>query len=272
MNKAMLTRSCHAAMKKASKHAPALLVGVGVVSIVSTAILAIKATPKAVEVLDKGKRDLDLVENLDPEYHEDEEKKREIWEIRKRMCKQFAKIYWKTAANAAVGVTAIIFAYKTQQKRTLAISAAYALASQELIDWKEAARELKIMKKGDEQKIRDNLVKKKVERSEKSRAAGQNVIFTGSGDDLFLDEWSGQVFKSSVVEVEKAVNAWNAQMLNEDEVTLNDLYYLLGIPEVPAGDLGFESGHGTVGVIFGSSFVNDRAYITMGFDRQPMIL
>ena len=267
MNKATLQKACRGFMKKASKHSPAILAGIGVVSIVSTAIFAVKATPKATQVLDEGKDDIERIKE-DDDFTEDE-KKLEIREIRKQMCIEFAKLYWKAAANAALGTTAIIFAYRTQNKRNLALSAAYALAAQELTDWKETARELKILNKGNEQKIRDKMTEKKVERAKDSN---KQVIFTGTGEDLFIDDWSGQVFKSSVVEVEKAVNEWNSQMLMYDQVTLNDLYYLLKIPEVPAGDLGFESGHGTVGVIFGSSLVGDKAYITMGFDRQPTIL
>lgn len=271
MNKAAIQKVCKKTVRTASKHAPALLIGVGVVSVVSTAVLAIVASPKAVKVLDDGKDAIDeATEDLESDPEELKQAKREI---KKEMAKDLAKIYWKTAANAAIGITAIIFAYRTQKKRTVAIGAAYALAVQELNDWKETARELKILNKNNEQKIRDSLVKKKVERADdKAKSNRQQVIFTGNGEDLFIDDWSGQVFKSSVVEVEKAVNEWNNKMLLEDQVTLNDLYFTLGIPEVPAGDLGFESSHGIVDVMFGSSFVNGKAYITMGFDRQPMPL
>lgn len=271
MNKAALQKACKKTVATASKHAPALLIGVGVVSIVSTAILAVVATPKAIEVLEDGK---DAIDQATEDLESDPERlKKELWEIRKEMCKRFAKIYWKTAANAAIGATAVIFAYRTQKKRTLAVGAAYALAVRELNDWKETARELKILNKNNEQKIRDSLVKRKVERAEQNiKSNKQQVIFTGGGEDLFIDDWSGQVFKSSVTDVEKAVNEWNNKMLLEDEVTLNDLYFSLGIPEVPAGDLGFESSHGIVKVMFGSSFVNGKAYITMGFDRQPIPL
>jgi hypothetical protein len=61
-------------------------------------------------------------------------------------------------------------------------------------------------------------------------------------------------------------------MLREDQVTLNDLYYLLGIKEVPAGDLGFEASYGLVDVVYGSALVDGKAYITMAFDREPRLL
>ena len=273
MNSVAIKQVLKKATKSASKHAPVILIGVGVASIVSTAVLAVIATPKAVKVLDDGKNEIDDIS--ESEELTEVEKNDEIKEIRKEMCKQFAKLYWKAAANAVIGGTAIVFAYKTQKKRTLAISAAYSLACKELLDWKETAKELKILNKNNEQKIRDAMVKKKVERAKKPDSkdkTSSKVIFTGKGEEYFIDDWSGQVFKSSVTEVQKAVNEWNQQMLTYDQVTLNDLYYILGIPQVPAGDLGFESSHGCVEVIFGSSFVDDRAYITMGFDRQPMLL
>ena len=272
MNSTAIKQMVKKATKSASKHAPVILIGVGVASIVSTAVLAVMATPKAVKVLDDGHDEIDKISNDD--HIDEKEKTAEIKEIRKEMCKQFAKLYWKAAANAVIGGTAIIFAYRTQKKKTIAISAAYSIAAKELLDWKETAKELKILNKNNEQKIRDVMAKKKVDRVKKKQETDKTsskVIFTGKGEEYFIDDWSGQVFKSSVTEVQKAVNEWNQQMLTYDQVTLNDLYYILGIPQVPAGDLGFESGHGCVEVIFGSTFVYDKSYITMGFDRQPML-
>ena len=260
MNTAGLQKVFKSAIKSASKNAPLIMTCVGVVSIVSTAILAVTATPKAMDVIENGRDILD-----DKEITAEEAK-----QVRKQMILRIAKCYWKPAASAALGITAVIFANRIQHKRYLGLASAYAISIKELADWKETARELKLINKNGEQKIRDKLAEKKVK--EAKDKPKQQVIFTGTGDDLFMDEWSGQIFKSSVTEVDRAVNDWNGKMLREDQVTLNDLYYLLGIKEVPAGDLGFEASYGLVDVVYGSALVDGKAYITMAFDRQPRLL
>ena len=241
------------------KHSPEILTGLGIASIFGTAALAVAATPKAIAVKDLADEQVDHIESQDGP-------KEDIREIRKAMYIKMAKLYWKPAVTAAVGTTSLIFAHKIHTKRHLALASAYAITAKELSDFKEAARELKVLNKNNEQKINDHLVKKKVERA---KSKNKEVIFTGQGEDYFVDNWSGQIFKSSTIAVEKAVNELNSKMLREDQVTLNDLYYLLGIPEVPAGDLGFEASHGMIEVVFGSSLIDGKAYITMEFDRLP---
>lgn len=265
MNKAV-NKIIKSATRTISKYSPQILAGLGVASIVSTAVLAAKAAPKAHEISENAK---DQIERIQEKDLPEEQKKDDIREVRVAMYKRMAKLYWKPVLSGAIGATSIILGTHVQNKRHAALASAYMISVKELADFKEAARELKILNKNNEQRIKNKIVDKKVEKANENKS---QIVFTGKGEDLFIDDWSGQIFKSSTVDVERAVNEWNAKMLREDQVTLNDLYYLLNIPEVPAGDLGFESGHGPVEVIFGSSLVDDKAYITMGFDRQPMIL
>lgn len=260
MNTAGLQKVFKSAIKSASKNAPLIMTCVGVVSIVSTAILAVTATPKAMDVIENG-RDI-----LDDEKITAEEAK----QVRKQMILRIAKCYWKPAVSAALGITAVIFANRIQHKRYLGLASAYAISIKELADWKETARELKLINKNGEQKIRDKIAEKKVK--EAIDNPKQPVIITGSGDDWFMMEWTEQIFKSSITDVDRAVNDWNSQMLREDQVTLNDLFYRLGLREVPAGDVGFESAYGLIGVVYGSALVNGKAYITISFDREPRLL
>ena len=49
----------------ASKHSPEILIGFGVAGFVTTTVLAVKATPKAIQLLDDAKKEND-VDKLPP--------------------------------------------------------------------------------------------------------------------------------------------------------------------------------------------------------------
>lgn len=58
----------------------------------------------------------------------------------------------------------------------------------------------------------------------------------GQGKNLFLDEFSGRYFLSSVEEVKKAFNDFNANLMVDEELYLNDLYEHLNMEAIGIGD------------------------------------
>lgn len=264
MNTSIANKIGKRILKISAKYSPEILTGIGVVSIIGTAILAAKAVPKLQKANNIGKELIEDTEN-DPDLTPIE-RRSDIWEIRKSMYIRYAKALWKPALSGAVGIAAIIYANRKQHKTIVGLTSAYALTVQEFKDFKEAARELKLLNKNKEEKIRDKIAEKKVNKAVNSK---QPIVLTG-GDDLFIDDWSGQMFKGNSVDVEKACIELNHQMIREDRVTMNDFYYLIGIPEVPSGDLGFESVDGPLELIFGTALKDNKAYITVGFNREPM--
>lgn len=97
-----------------SKNSPAILTGIGAVGLVTTVVLAVKATPKAICLIqdhtwEKYKEE---ISNKDTEYHEwlDVEPKTYQYkaEIKKLGWKEVFKVTWKSyIPAAAVGIVTI---------------------------------------------------------------------------------------------------------------------------------------------------------------------
>lgn len=66
---------------------------------------------------------------------------------------------------------------------------------------------------------------------------GPSIEYTGNGDELFLEGWSGRLFYSSQEAVQEAQDKINDQYRAYEEVYLNDYYRALGIAETGMGDM-----------------------------------
>lgn len=266
MNGAMIRAGIQTVTKALQKNAPAIAAGIGVASIFTTAVLAIKSTPEAHAVTEDGKAALEEAREV---YSDPEEYKQECKQIRKTMAKQYVKLYWPAAASAAIGTASIIFSHRVSTKRNMALASAYAITLSEYREFRKQAREMKLISPEKEHQIKDNINKKRIIESKNEPILG----VSGSGRELFFDSWSGQKFYSTVNEVTKAVNEFNFELNREMDKPINDLYYKLGIRQVPAGDLYYDCDHGPIEVSFGSVFIEEdgKSYITMDFDREPRL-
>lgn len=193
------------------KNETSILIGVGLAGFVSSTIAATKATPKAMAMRM-------YIEDDHPLEFKDE-------------VKVVAKCYWPVALGLAASAACIIFAHKMDLKKNATILAAYTLSESRLIDYKKAVN--KIIGDKDKEKIKDEEAKTRlnmVDHVESWQIAG------ATGDYLCFDSMSGQMFKSNIEKIRKAVNDLNSTLLNEDYVYLNDLYYNLGIKRIAIGD------------------------------------
>lgn len=263
MNTDLILKTGKNALKVLTKHRSEILAGVGVLSIVSTAILTAKAVPK----VQKTKQICDeMEEDAEKNAESAEELKQELREIRKIRFIRYARDLWKPVCSGTAGCVAIVLSVRSYRKTISGVTGAYILATQEIKDLKDAARELKIVNKNQEHKIREKVAEKKVDRALKKN---KPVVFVGNGEDLFIDDWSQQIFKSDMKTVNEACIKLNYQMLNEDTVTMNDFYYLLGIPQAPCGDLVFDSIDGPLELDPDTVLKDDKAYIVCKFNRMP---
>ena len=56
MQKPNLTKICRNVKTATVKHSPEILTGVGIAGMVTTTVMAVRATPKAIQLLDEEKR------------------------------------------------------------------------------------------------------------------------------------------------------------------------------------------------------------------------
>ena len=217
MNKSNMTAIIGNVKKTLSKHSPEILTGIGIAGMVTTTVLAVKATPKALMLIEEKKKE----ENTD-----------------KLTVGETIKVTWKcyipSVVTGALSTTCLIGANSVHARRGAALATAYKLSETALSEYREKVVETLGEKK--EQTVREKVAEKQVKENPISKS---DIIVTGNGDTRFFDPMSGRHFSSSVEKVKKAENVLNKRMLHSiyGSVSLNDLYDELDIPRTDVGDI-----------------------------------
>ena len=226
------------------KNSPAILTGLAVAGFVTTIVLACKATPKAKEILENAREDLDT-----PDITEEQEK-----EVKVEAAKELAKTVAPAVIFGVATTACIIGANTVNTKRIAALSAAYKLSETALTNYKDEAKKLLGDKK--EERVREAVAQKTVSDNPPNYA---NVIETGLGDILCYDMYTAKYYKSKPASIDKAVNDFNAQLMQEDYMSLNDLHEKMGLPYSTLGDeFGWHVEDGLVEVVYTSTLTPDN--------------
>lgn len=238
MNKQNVTDFFKGIKSAATEHAPEILTGLGIAGMITTTVLAVKATPKA----------LDLIESAKEEKHEPLTKVETV------------KVAWKpyipAAVTGVVSTACLIGASSVSARRNAALTAAYQLSTTALAEYKEKVVETIGEKK--EKAIHDKMAQDKVDKNPPSKS---EVIFTGKGDTLCLDALSGRYFRSDKNKIEKAVNSLNFRMTGGIEmcISLNEFYTAIGLSQLPMGEeLGWRTDNGLIDLHYGAVLTEDN--------------
>lgn len=217
MNKPNLAEFFNNAKRTVSKHSPEILTGVGIAGMIATTVLAVRATPKALELI--------------------EEKKKEEW-VDKLKPIETVKTAWKPYIPAIVTGTAsvacLVGASSVNARRNAALATAYTLSETALREYREKVVETIGEKK--EQNVRDKVAKEQIE---KNPVTKNEVIFTEKGKSLCFDPYSARYFTNDIETIRKAANTLNEQMLHSitGYASLNDFYDEIGLPHTETGDM-----------------------------------
>jgi hypothetical protein len=222
-----------------TKNSPTILTCMAVGGLFTTVIFAVRATPKAIQIIDEHSCEIDL--NKGGIVHKNltkTEKAKLTW-----------KLYIPSALMGATTIACIIGSNSINQKRHAALATVYGLTEAAFREYKEKVVET--IGKNKELKLRDEITASNVLRNPPDE---HNVIFTGRGDTLCKDSMSGRYFKSDIEYVRRVINEVNHALLREDFISLNDFYYELGLSEIKLGDLlGWEANRGLVEITFSSA-------------------
>lgn len=213
MKKPDLSKFAKSVQALAVKHSPEILTGIGIAGMVTTTIMAVKATPKALELIQDAKY----------------EKGEELTAVEKT--KACWKCYIPAVTTGIVSSACIIGAHSVNMKRNAALATAYSLSETALKEYQEKVVETIGEKK--EEVIRDKVAKEHID---KNPVRNSEVFITEKGSTLFYDPISGRYFESDIEKIKRIVNELNAQMINEMYIPLNDLYYEIGLKTTDMGD------------------------------------
>ena len=217
--------------KEISRHSPEILTGIGIAGMISTVTLAVKATPKAMTLIEEAKK------NKEKEAHEagifskkDEKYAFELSPI--DVIKAGWKPYIATAITGVISIACIIGANSVHARRNAALATAYQLSATAINDYREKVTEIIGQEK--EHIIRDKVVEENINIPEVKPKS--NVVETFK-DVIFYDIAFGQTFYSNTEAIRKAVNDINKNMINYQYASLNDFYDLLNIQRIDIGEI-----------------------------------
>lgn len=249
MSKGNLSKFFNELQRAVTKHSPEILTGLGIAGMITTTVLAVKATPKALDLMNDKKDEL---------------------ETDKLTVKETIKTTWKCYIPATLtcvtSTACLIGASSVHLKRNAALATAYKLSESAISEYKDAVIETFGEKK--EKTVRDKAAEEKMK---KNPVSSSEVFITEKGNTLCYDAISGRYFKSDLERIKRAENALNKQLLNEMYVSLNDLYDELDLDHTKVGDeLGWKIDDGLIELYFSSQLADDGTpCIVMDYVSAP---
>ena len=202
-----------------SKNSPTILTALAVGGLFTTVIFAVKATPKAQDLLNEELENhgLSTVDMHGDKKFSDDFKP---WD----MVKITWKVYIPAACMGAATVACIIGSNSINQRRNAALATVYGLTEAAFREYKEKVVET--IGKSKELKVRDEISGDHV----KNISEDCEVILTGRGNVLCLDSF-GRLFRSDIEDIRRSINNVNQDFLNDRWISLNDWYYAIGLSE-----------------------------------------
>ena len=202
--------------KQVSKYGPEIAVGVGIAGMITTTVLAVKATPKALKLIDEAKK----------------EKAEEAVELKPT---EMVKVAWKPYVPAmisgALSIGCIVGASTVHVKRNAALATAYQLAANTLSDYKEKVIETI----GEE---REKEVLKKVDAKKVEKINSTEPSFVRKGKPLCIEPISGRPFEMDLEDVKAAINRLNYRLTGgmEECISLSEWYDEIGLKHTDVSD------------------------------------
>jgi hypothetical protein len=242
LNLSNIAKGVRTAMKK---HSPEILTGIGIAGMITTTVMAVRATPKALEIINDER--LERADN-DEKF---------IYGSTPLPIKDVIRLTWKcyipSAIVGGISVACLIGASSVNVRRNAALATAYTLSESALKEYQEKVIETIGEKK--EQSVRDSIAKDRIERDP---VTSKEVIITERGNTLCYDVISGRYFKSDIDKLKKVENELNRRMRNEMYISLNEFYYEIGLNPTSIGDdLGWDIDHGYIELSFSSQLADE---------------
>lgn len=231
------------------KRSPEILVAVGVVGTVVSAVMACKATTKIDTILDETKDQLDKIHEYagNPDVEEKynaEDAKKDTAIVYAQAGVKLAKLYAPAVGLGILSISSILASNNILRKRNMAISAALAAATQDFKDYrnrvierfgKEVDHQLRYNIKAEEieetvtdEKGKEKKVKKSIEVADPN-ASGYVKYFTRSNPYWEEDSSYVEMFLRS------QQNFANDKLKANGHLTLNEVYDMLGFHDSKAG-------------------------------------
>lgn len=197
----------HQARQFCRRNASTILTCVGGAGVVVTSVMAVRATPKALRLLEESKQ----------------EKGEELTKL--ESVRVAGPAYIPSILAGMSTIACIFGANILNQRQQAALMSAYALLDNSYKEYKNKVVEL--YGEESDKEVRAEIAKDKFE----------GVEISGEPDkQLFFDEFSGRYFETTLADVLKAEYELNRHLTEWGSAYLNDYYDLIGLPNTDYGD------------------------------------
>lgn len=242
-----ITKLAKDATKFVSDNSPTILTAMSVAGVVTTSVMAVKATPEAV-------RDIWDAESETTDILSPKDKVKLCW-----------KHYVPALTMGALTIACIISANKVSTKRNAALMSLYTFTEKSLKEYQEKVVET--FGESKEQKVRDDIAQ---DRMSNDPVSSKQVIITGGGDVLCYDTLSGRYFENNIEAIRKAQNDLNKLLLDDGYASQNEFYHLIGLPPTKLGEeLGWTS-ENLLELEFSSVLADDgRPCLSINYRVEP---
>lgn len=249
MNKQNAKDFLRRAQMSIKKHSPEILTGIGIAGMATTTVLAVKATPKAIQLIESEYGD----NNGHPVP-------------KKEVIKICWRLYIPAAIMGTLSISCLVGASSVNVRRNAALATAYKISETALTEYREKV--IETIGENKEHDIRDKIAKEKVE---KTPVNNRQVIITGKGDSLCYESISGRYFNSNIDKLKSAINELNEQLLSEMYISLTDFYSAIGLEPTSISDLlGWKLDDGIIKLYFSSQLTDDGTpCLVIDYDAPP---
>ena len=249
-----VSRSINRMRFKLKKHSPEILAVTGTIGVVTSAVMACKATTKLGTILEKTKTDMEVIrtamehpEYLEPEKYTEDDGKNDIRILYAKTGLNIIKLYAPSVILGGLSITAMLTSNNILRKRNIALAAAYTAVDKGFKEYRSRVVE----RFGEEmdRELRYNLKSKEIEETvvdekgkEKTVKKTVNVVdpSTYSVYARFYDNGCNGWTKNpedNLYFLKCQENYANDLLKTRGHLFLNEVYDMLGIPRTQAGQI-----------------------------------
>ena len=232
------------------KHSPEILVVVGVAGVVTSTVMACKATTKAGDILEEHKNQMnaiDQVVKMDRDDYTEEDHKKDTTIVYTQTAIKFVKLYSPSIMIGVLSLGCIIYSHNILTKRNAALAAAYATVDRGFKEYR--GRVVERFGKELDHELRYNIKAQEFEKTEVDKKGNEKVVketVNVADPNLYSDYarffddgcngWSKDPEQNlTFLKCQQAYA--NEKLKAKGYLFLNDVYKMLGIPATKAGQI-----------------------------------
>ena len=255
------SRTFNRAGLKLKKHSPEIMVAAGIVGVVTSAVMACKATTKVNSILDEKEKRLEPIRNAketlengvelkceDGDLYTEDDVKKDTSIVYMQTGIKFVKLYGPSVALGILSITSILVGHKILRKRNLALAAAYTAIDKSFKDYR--GRVVERFGKELDRELKYNIKSKEVEEIVVDEKTGEEKVVKKTIDVVDPSEYSdyARFFEDgctgwskdpefNLMFLKNQQSYANDLLKSRGHLFLNEVYDLLDIPRTKAGNV-----------------------------------